>query len=224
MRTRLTVLTQNSRSSSGRRSLRQRASSIIPVNDDLAAGARQATNAGSLSNNVRSQADLRRTGAVACARAPGRDNAGSTRTGRGRRAGCRAARTQARAWVIRPARQPGAVYCSIHFRRHRVLPFRARPGIACPELSAPPTTHWRALEPPQNNARRSPPLRRSTAAIATSRVGHRSPRSGRAGQRQGLCGHIGLTAVDFLRRARNVTMPKPAANSGSAAGSGTGAS
>jgi transposase len=33
-----------------------------------------------------------------------------------------------------------------------------------------------------------------------------------------------LTAFVFLRRARNVTMPKPAANSGSAAGSGTGAS
>jgi hypothetical protein len=33
-----------------------------------------------------------------------------------------------------------------------------------------------------------------------------------------------LPAFVLLRRARNVTMPKPAANSGSAAGSGTGAS
>ena len=36
--------------------------------------------------------------------------------------------------------------------------------------------------------------------------------------------HAGRAAAVFLRRARNVTMPKPAANSGSAAGSGTGAS
>ena len=34
--------------------------------------------------------------------------------------------------------------------------------------------------------------------------------------------HAGRAAVVFLRRARNVTMPKPAANSGSAAGMGTG--
>jgi hypothetical protein len=34
--------------------------------------------------------------------------------------------------------------------------------------------------------------------------------------------HAGRAAFGFLRRARNVTMPKPAANSGSAAGRGTG--
>ena len=33
-----------------------------------------------------------------------------------------------------------------------------------------------------------------------------------------LCGQVELTAIVFLRRARNVTMPKPAANSGKAAG------